>query len=75
MPALPAGDGEMKFNIYGRAKLEVRQENGGWEVYREPETGSDPYIPSFLETEDSATYLDDIYYELSDSAYDRKLLS
>lgn len=65
----------MKFNIYGRSKLEVRRENDGWEVYREPETGVDPYIPSVLETEDSATYLDDIYYELAGSSHDSKLLS
>ena len=67
----------MKFNIYGRRKLEVRRENDGWEVYRQPETAGpvDLFIPSVLETEDSATYLDDIYYELAGSNYDSKLLS
>jgi len=68
---------DMKFNIYGRRKLEVRRENDGWEVVRQPETGAavDLFIPSVLETEDSATYLDDIYYELAGSGYDSKLLS
>lgn len=67
----------MKFNIYGRCKLEVRRENDGWEVYRQPETvgAVGPFIPSVLETEDSATYLDDIYYELAGANYDNKLLS
>lgn len=67
----------MKFNIYGRRKFEVRRENDGWEVYRQPETGTavDPFISSVLETEDSATYLDDIYYELAGPGHDNKLLS
>jgi len=68
---------DMKFNIYGRRKLEVRRENDAWEVVRQPETvgAVDLFIPSVLETEDSATYLDDIYYELAGSGYDNKLLS
>jgi hypothetical protein len=68
---------DMKFHIYGRRKLEVRRENDGWEVYRQPETAgtADIFIPSVLETEDSATYLDDIYYELDGANYDNKLLS
>lgn len=67
----------MKFNIYGRRKLEVRRENDVWEVYRQPETdvAIDLFIPSVLETEDSATYLEDIYYELDGAGYDNKLLS
>jgi len=46
-------------------------------VVRQPETvgAVDLFIPSVLETEDSATYLDDIYYELAGSGYDNKLLS
>lgn len=77
MPVFPAGDSDMKFNIYGRRKLEVRRENDVWEVYRQPETdvAIDLFIPSVLETEDSATYLDDIYYELDGAGYDNKLLS
>jgi hypothetical protein len=68
---------DMKFHIYGRRKLEVRRENDGWEVYRQPETAgtADIFIPSVLETEDSATYLDDIYYELDGANCDSKLLS
>jgi len=68
---------DMKFNIYGRRKLEVRRENDAWEVFREPENvpAVDPFISSVLETEDSATYLDDIYYELAGAGVDSKLLS
>lgn len=68
----------MKFNIYGRHQLEVRRENDAWEVVRrESETRirMEPFIPSFLETEDDATYLDDIYDELAGPGYDNKLLS
>lgn len=68
----------MKFNIYGRCQLEVRRENDAWEVYRqEPRIGGtdDPYLSSELEKEDTATYLDDIYYELVDPGFDGKLLS
>ena len=68
----------MKFNIYGQRQLEVRRENDAWEVYRqEPARGilTEPFISSVLETEDVATYLDDIYYELAGVGSDSKLLS
>jgi hypothetical protein len=68
----------MKFHIYGRCQLEVRRENDAWEVYRqEPARGvlAGPFISSVLETEDVATYLDDIYDELAGSGHDSKLLS
>ena len=68
----------MKFNIYGRCQLEVRRENDAWEVYRQDSVNgaiADPFISSVLETEDSATYLDDFYYDLIGPGYDSKLLS
>lgn len=68
----------MKFNIYGRCQLEVRRENDAWEVYRQDAVAgaiADPFISSVLETEDSATYLDDFYCDLIGPGYDSKLLS
>jgi hypothetical protein len=59
----------MRFNIYGRFELDVRRENDSWEVYRlEPGKRlkvNDFVIPSTLEAEEIATYLDDIFHELS----------
>jgi len=59
----------MKFNIYGRFQLEVRRKNDSWEVYRlEPgkrATLDDVLIPPNLQSEEVATYLDDIFHELS----------
>ena len=59
----------MKFNIYGRFQLEVRRENHSWEVYRlEPGKRvamDDVVIPPTLQTEEVATYLDDMFHELS----------
>jgi len=68
----------MKFNIYGRSQFEVRRENDAWEVYRHDSASGvmmDPFISSVLETEDSATYLDDFYYDLVGPGFDGKLLS
>lgn len=77
LPALSSGDGDMTFQIYGRRSLEVRRENNAWEVYcQDQDVGLiEPFMSSVLETEDSATYLDDIYYELAGPGYDSKLLS
>lgn len=59
----------MKFNIYGRFQVEVRRENGCWEVCR-LESGRrakmrDVVIPLTLEENEIATYLDDIFHELA----------
>jgi hypothetical protein len=59
----------MIFDIYGRFQLDVQRENDAWVIYR-PEPGkrvrvSDIVIPSMLEAEEIATYLDDIYHELA----------
>lgn len=69
----------MRFNIYGRFQLEVRRENDCWEVYR-LEHGkrvmvNDVVIPPALEVEEIATYLDDIFHELSGPGQRIELLS
>jgi len=65
----------MKFNIYGRSQLEVRRENDVWEVVRQepaPMGLIDPFISSVLETEDVATYLDELVGELADFELDHE---
>jgi hypothetical protein len=57
----------MRFNIYGRFQVEVRRENGAWAVYR-AELGkrtplNDVIIPSDLDEDDIAVYLDDVFHE------------
>jgi hypothetical protein len=57
----------MRFNIYGRFQVDVRRENGTWVVYR-AELGkrtplNDVIIPSVLDEQDIATYLDDVFHE------------
>ncbi len=57
----------MKFNIYGRFRIEVRRENDAWAVYRS-ELGkrimlNDVVIPSDIEADEIAIYLDDIFHE------------
>jgi hypothetical protein len=69
----------MRFNIYGRFQLDVRRENESWEVYR-LELGkrakvNDVVIPSTLEAEEIATYLDDVFHELSGPGQRIELLS
>lgn len=59
----------MKFNIYGRFHIEIRQENGGWIAYH-AESGKRRrldglVIPADLTAEEIATYLDDFYHELA----------
>lgn len=59
----------MKFNIYGRFQVVVRRESDSWQVYRvDPGKRSpmnDVVIPPTLQTEEVATYLDDMFHELS----------
>ncbi len=59
----------MKFNIYGRFQLEVRRKDESWEVSRVASgkrvTMDDVLIPPNLQSEEVATYLDDIFHELS----------
>jgi hypothetical protein len=69
----------MKFNIYGRFQVDVRRENDTWEVYR-LELGkrakmNDIVIPSTLESDEVATYLDDIFHEIAGHGQRVELLS
>jgi hypothetical protein len=57
----------MKFDIYGRFRVEVRRENEAWIVYR-AELGKrtrlhDVMIPPDLAAHEIATYLDDVFHE------------
>jgi hypothetical protein len=59
----------MMFNIYGRLQVEVRRENNSWIVYR-AELGkrarlNDVVIPSDLEADEIAIYLDDVFHEFA----------
>ena len=59
----------MKFDVFGRFKLEVVRERDEWTAYRLdlgkrvklPELA----IPSMLEASEIATYLDDLYHEMA----------
>ena len=59
----------LKLDVYGRFQLEVLRENNSWAVYRiglgtrSRDTGV--IIPSSLAPEEVATYLDDLFHELS----------
>lgn len=59
----------MKFDVYGRFRLEVQRENDAWAVYR-IELGrrvkaNDLIIPNGLEASEIAIFLDDMFHELS----------
>jgi hypothetical protein len=57
----------MKFDVYGRFRLEVVREGDGWAAYRlDPGKRTklnDLIIPSSVEASEIAVYLDDIYHE------------
>jgi hypothetical protein len=69
----------MKFNIYGRSQLEIRRENDSWEVVRRDSAAraldDGLFMSSALETEDDATYLDELCLELECAGQGSKLLS
>jgi hypothetical protein len=59
----------VRFNVYGRFKLDVTREGNQWAVYR-LEPGKrikvrEFTIPSSLREADIGTFLDDIYHELA----------
>ena len=59
----------MRFDVYGRFKLEVVREGNQWAVYR-LEIGKrikvrEFAIPSSLREAEIGTFLDDIYHELA----------
>jgi hypothetical protein len=59
----------MKFGIYGRFQLEVRRKNDAWVAYRldpgKRARMNDLVIPATLTADEIATYLDDMFHELS----------
>jgi len=69
----------MTFDIYGKFRLEVLREQGGWNAYR-VEPGKrvrvrDLLIPASLATGDLATYLDDNFHELAQPGQVVELIS
>jgi hypothetical protein len=68
----------MKFDVYGRFRLEVQRENDSWVIYRLPlgkrVKANDLIIPSTLEANEIATFLDDIFHELSGPGQSVKLM-
>jgi len=68
----------MRFDVYGRFRLEVQRENDSWVVYR-LSLGrriklDDLIVPNVLAAEEIATFLDDIFHELSGPGQSVKLL-
>ena len=59
----------MRFNIYGRFQVEIRREHECWTVYRLDQGKrakmNNVVIPSEMEEDEIATYLDDIFHELA----------
>jgi hypothetical protein len=68
----------MRFDVYGRFRLEVQRENDSWVVYRlslgRRVKLNDLIVPNVLEAEEIATFLDDIFHELSGPGQTVKLL-
>ena len=68
----------MKFDVYGRFRLEVQRENDSWVVYGLPldkrVRATDLIVPSTLKANEIATFLDDIFHELSGPGQSVKLL-
>jgi hypothetical protein len=68
----------LRFNIYGRFKLEVRRENDTWVAYR---AGlgkrfriDDLVIPADLRAEEFVSYLDAFYHECAEPGRHVELL-
>ena len=57
----------MRFDIYGRFRVEVIREEGAWIVYRlgdgKRRREHELVIPSSLAADEIATYLDDLLHE------------
>jgi hypothetical protein len=68
----------MKFDIYGRFKLEVQRENDSWTVYRlalgRRVKLDELIIPNALAEEEIATFHHDIFHELCSPGQSVKLL-
>ena len=59
----------MRFDVYGRYRVEVIRKDGSWIVYRlgdgKRRIVPDLVIPSSIQPQDVRTYLDDILHELA----------
>ena len=59
----------MKFNVYGRFKLEVVQEGESWVAYRlelgKRRRENTLVFPPGMEASEIATFLDDVYHEFA----------
>ncbi|OZI73790.1 DUF7661 family protein [Bordetella genomosp. 2] len=59
----------MRFDVYGRYRLEILRTAGGWQVYRETAgkrvPAHDLVLPPDLDAADIPAYLDDLLHELS----------
>jgi hypothetical protein len=59
----------VRFDIYGRYELDVVREGAGWQVFKLGEGKrvplNDLFLPSDLQENEIATYLDDLFHELS----------
>ena len=68
----------MKFDVYGRFRLEVERENDAWVVYRlglgRRVKATTLVIPNTLEANEIGIFLDDIFHELSGPGQSVKLL-
>jgi len=68
----------LRFNIYGRFKLEVRRENDTWVAYRadlgKRSRVDDLAIPAELRAEKLAGYLDALYHEYAEPGQHVELL-
>lgn len=67
----------MKFDIYNRFQLEIIREGNAWAVYRlglGTRVKTDLVIPSSVSENELATYLDDIYHEMSGPGLEIRIL-
>ena len=68
----------LRFNIYGRFKLEVRRENDTWVAYRadlgKRSRVDDLAIPATLPAEEFVGYLDALYHEYAEPGQRVELL-
>jgi hypothetical protein len=68
----------LRFNIYGRFKLEIRRENDAWVAYQ-ADLGKrfridDVAIPADLRAEELLSYLDGLYHEYAEPGQHVELL-
>ena len=68
----------LRFNVYGRFKLEVRRENNTWVAYRadlgKRSRVDDLAIPGDLPAEELVSYLDAFYHEYAEPGQHVQLL-